>query len=38
VKERGFINADLKSDLDSIDAAGIPVVIFFYQGEKYLKF
>ena len=38
VKERGIINADLQSDLDRIDAAGIPVDIIFNQGEKYLKF
>ncbi len=38
VKDMGIISPDLQSDLDRIDAAGIPVDIIFKQGPKYLKF
>ncbi len=36
--ERGIIGPDLESDLDMIDAAGIPVDIVFNQGVEYLNF
>lgn len=36
--ERGIIGPDLESDLDMIDAAGIPVDIVFKQGVEYLNF
>ena len=36
VKDMGLINADLQTDLDRIDAAGIPVDIIFNQGPNQL--
>lgn len=38
VKEKGIINTDLQSDLDKIDASGIPIDIIFKQGLDQLKF
>ncbi|MDA3906334.1 MAG: Zn-dependent hydrolase [Bacteroidales bacterium] len=36
VETKGIINADLQSDLDKVDAAGIPTDIIFVQGMEHV--
>jgi hypothetical protein len=36
VETKGIINADLQSDLDKVDAAGMPTDIIFVQGKEHV--